>query len=874
MADQQVKSSTSVKQDQLYGAAQIDKLEGLDAVRKRPGMYIGDPNDPEERGLHHCIFEVVDNSIDEHLAGYCDRIDIILHVDGSVTIKDDGRGIPVDIHPKWGIPAVELVLTNLHAGGKFGQGAYKYSGGLHGVGAKCVNALSDWFKVDVHRDGKIFHMEFERGKTTKKLQVAGELKNPKATGTIISFLPDESIFIRGIQFKFEKLATRLRQLAFLNPGLRINLVDERGDEDRSESFFYKNGIVEFLCEINANKQLVHPVPIRLQREKEIEVDINGETRQELLYADVAMQYHDGYNENIMCFANAIYNDEGGTHLSGFNRALTRVINQYAKTNNLVKDKDPSIGGEDVREGLTTIISVKHPNPSFDSQPKHKLINSEVEGIMSSIVYEGLMNYFEENPAIAKKVVDKGLSAARAREAARKARETVRKSAMTGGGLPGKLADCSERDPSVTELFIVEGDSAGGSAKQGRDRRFQAILPIRGKLINVEKARLDKVLQNNEIRTMITAIGTGIGSGDQEGSFDISKLRYHRIIIMTDADVDGSHIRTLLLTFFYRQMPDLVRRGHVYIAQPPLYLVKRRKRADYIQDDPALDQLLIDLAIEDVKLRKMGQKKKFTSEQLKEILDLLRRLERLSNSIERHGGEFEEFLGHRDAKTGDLPDYFVKIREGNRDYGRYFQTEEEVRAFAAENPDLELFDDVLDSEQDELELDDERQESRNGNGKGNGAAALRNLAGGHRRAKLVELHEATPVKRLLDALSKKGLDVEHYSAQDEPIFELIEGDGEKAGVHPLFSVPQILHHVKEIGKVGIGITRFKGLGEMNAKELYETTMNPEKRKLLKVDLNADNETEAERMFSTLMGDVVEPRRQFIEDNALNVQNLDV
>ncbi|MDX1952476.1 MAG: DNA gyrase subunit B, partial [Verrucomicrobiota bacterium] len=520
-----------------YDSSKIDKLEGLEAVRKRPGMYIGDPK--TERGLHHCVFEVLDNSIDEHLAGYCTRIDVVVHVDGSVSVRDNGRGIPVDIHPKFKIPAVELVLTNLHAGGKFGQGAYKYSGGLHGVGAKCVNALSDWFKVEVSRDGKVYFMEFARGQTVKKLEVIGK---SKSTGTLITFKPDATIFTLTVDFKFDVLANRLRELSFLNPGVEIVLKDERSEKE--ERFFYKDGIEEFVRQLGKSKQLLHPKPVVIPGKR----TITTEGKEEEIFVDCVLQYNDSFNDQILCFANSIPNPDGGTHSTGFRTALTRAINQYAKANNLLKEKDPTISGDDVREGLVCVLSVKLGHPSFDSQTKGKLINAEVEGIVSSLVYDGLMTHFDANPSVAKRIVDKALMAARAREAARKARETVRKSALTGGGLPGKLADCSDRDPANTELYIVEGDSAGGSAKQGRDRKFQAILPIRGKLINVEKARLDKVLQNNEIRTMITAIGTGIGDGEGEGAFDISKLRYHKIIIMTDADVDGSHIRTLLLTF--------------------------------------------------------------------------------------------------------------------------------------------------------------------------------------------------------------------------------------------------------------------------------------------------------------------------------------
>ncbi|MEI8340547.1 MAG: ATP-binding protein, partial [Verrucomicrobiota bacterium] len=491
-----------------YDASKIDKLEGLAGVRQRPGMYIG-PTD--ERGLHHCVFEVLDNSIDEHLAGHCTKIEVTIHVDGSCSIRDNGRGIPVDMHPKFKMPAIELVLTNLHAGGKFGQGAYKYSGGLHGVGAKCVNALSDWFKCEVTRDGKVYHMAFERGVTTQKLTVIGEVKNKKHTGTLITFLPDPTIFTVTVEFEFTKLSSRLRELAFLNPGLEIVLSDERAETLRKETYLYKLGIEEFVRQLGENKQIMNPKPIILAGKRPVKFKNKDQTEiEDDMYLDLVMQYNDSYNDQILCFTNAIPNPDGGTHSTGFRTALTRTINQYAKQNNLLKDKDPSISGDDVREGLICVLSVKHPNPSFESQTKVKLVTPEVEGIVSSIVYEGLMTFFDSNPPIAKKVIEKGLMAARAREAARRARETVRKSALTGGGLPGKLADCSERDPDLTELYIVEGDSAGGSAKQGRDRRYQAILPIRGKLINVEKARLDKVLQNTEIQTMITAIGTGIG----------------------------------------------------------------------------------------------------------------------------------------------------------------------------------------------------------------------------------------------------------------------------------------------------------------------------------------------------------------------------
>jgi len=829
---------TGVNTAQKYDAAQIDKLEGLEAVRKRPGMYIGDP---DERGLHHMVFEVLDNSIDEHLAGFCSKIDVTIHVDGSVSVRDNGRGIPVDIHPKWKMPAVELVLTNLHAGGKFGQGAYKYSGGLHGVGAKCVNALSDWFKVEVTREGKVYHMAFERGKTTQKLAIIGEVKNKKNTGTLVTFLPDPTIFTITTEFKFERLATRLRELAFLNPGLEIVLVDERSAAAKKELFYYKHGIEEFVRQLGENKQVIHPKPIIILRQRDE------------VFIDCVLQYNDSYNDQILPFANSIPNPDGGTHLTGFRTALTRAINQYARSNALVKEKDPSISGDDVREGLVCVLSIKLPNPRFESQTKVKLVNTEIDGVVNSVVYDGLMTYLDQNPPIARRIFEKVLTAARAREAARKARETIRKGALTGGGLPGKLADCSERDPELTELYIVEGDSAGGSAKQGRDRRYQAILPIRGKLINVEKARIDQFLKNNEIQSMITAIGTGIGkpkedgNGKEEGNFDIAKLRYGRIIIMTDADVDGSHIRTLLLTFFFRQMTELVRAGRIYIAQPPLYQIKRKKREEYVDDDVQLNKILISLGAEDVRLKNLADNKEVTAAQLKDILESLGRLAKLSEAIRRHGGDFESFLAER-AK---------KVREGNEEAVHYFHDENAVREFHEENLDLNLFD---------TEMGQELLPLTSGPVKTNGAT--------RRRGKLVELHESTTIQKLIAELARKGLKVDHYAASDRPIFELIEGEGDRAVSHPLFSIPEILQKILEIGRRGVQIKRFKGLGEMNAKELFETTMNPEKRKLLKVDLNEDNAVDADKMFTILMGDIVEPRRQFIEDNALNVRNLDV
>lgn len=857
-AEETVPFATGVSQSQEYGAAQIDKLEGLEAVRKRPGMYIGDP---DERGLHHCVFEVLDNSIDEHLAGYCDKVEVTIHADGSCSIADNGRGIPVEVHPKWGIPSVELVLTNLHAGGKFGQGAYKYSGGLHGVGAKCVNALSDWFRAEVFRDGLLHTIAFERGKTTKPLEVVGKLDDPARTGTRITFMPDATIFTITTEFSFDFLARRLRELAFLNPGITIVLTDERPTPARSETFYYADGIAQFVRELGRNKELIHEEPIVVRGRRSVVIE-EGKPEEDI-FLDLVLHYNNSYNDQILCFANSIPNPDGGTHLTGFRTALTRAVNNYAKTNKLLKDKDPGLTGDDCREGLVCVLSVKLPNPRFNAQTKVKLVNNEVEGVVNSLAYEGLNDFFEQNPQTARKIVDKIVTAARAREAARKARETVRKSAMAGGGLPGKLADCSDRNPENTELYIVEGDSAGGSAKQGRDRRTQAILPLRGKLINVEKARLDKALQNKEIQTMITAIGAGIGDGEGEGSFNLAKARYHKIIIMTDADVDGSHIRTLLLTFFCRQMADLVRAGYVYIAQPPLYQVKRRKRQEYVQDDAALQRILIELAAEDLGLRQCGGDELFTAEQFKEILNLLARLSRYSEIIARNGGDFEAYLEARCPDSGRLPIHMVKIREGNDETVRYFLTDEQLRDFATENPDLSLFGASV------AAIPADGGGGTNGGANGNGQRASR-------RATLFEVHEATSILRLLEQLDKLGMHLSHFRSDDNPVFELIENPeaGERQRVHPLFSVPAILDRVLEIGRRGVEIKRFKGLGEMNAKELFATTMDPATRRLLRVKFNDENEIEADRMFTILMGDVVEPRRQFIEDNALNVRNLDV
>lgn len=575
-----------------YGAQDIQVLEGLEAVRKRPGMYIGDTS---SRGLHHLVYEVVDNSIDEALAGFCTHIEVTIHPDNSVTVVDDGRGIPVDMH-KTGRPAIEVVLTVLHAGGKFGGGGYTISGGLHGVGVSVVNALSEKMDVQVQRDGKIHEIVFARGHISEPLRSYG---NVETTGTKVTFLPDKEIFKESVEFSFDTLASRFRELAFLNKGLRITLTDERGDEEYAESYHYEGGLKSFVEYLNANKTTIHPSVI------DFEGDRDG------IFIEIAMQYNDGFSENVYSFANNINTIEGGTHLSGFRAALTRTINDYARRSGLIKENEDNLSGDDVREGLTAVISVKVPNPQFEGQTKTKLGNSEVKGIADTLISEGLRVYLEEHPADGKKIIEKALLASRAREAARKARElTRRKNALEVSSLPGKLADCSERNPEMTEIYLVEGDSAGGSAKSGRDRRFQAILPLRGKILNVEKARLDRILNNEEIRSMITAFGTGIGP-----EFDLSKLRYYKIIIMTDADVDGAHIRTLLLTFFYRYLTPLLEEGHIYIAQPPLYQLRKGRSKWYMYSDEELAQKLDEVGRENITVQRYKGLGEMDSEQL-------------------------------------------------------------------------------------------------------------------------------------------------------------------------------------------------------------------------------------------------------------------
>jgi DNA gyrase subunit B len=820
-----------------YNAANIQKLEGLEGVRKRPDMYIGDTN---ERGLHHCVFELVDNSIDEALTGYCDLISVTIHLDGSCSVEDNGRGIPVDIHPKYKIPALELVLTNLHAGGKFGKGAYQVSGGLHGVGAKCVNAVSERFEVEVRRDGQVHHMTFEHGKTTQKIKVIGTTKK---TGTKQTFIPDPTIFLTIRDFNYDILAKRMRELAFLNPGVQIELIDER--INKSEVFKFKDGITEYVTFLNRSKNVVHPNPITIIGESD-----DGNNSGSMIIVEISMQYNDGYSDQIYAYANSIHNIEGGTHLSGYRTALTRVVNNYAKANNLIKDKDPSLSGDDTREGLTAVISVKVPEPRFEGQTKTKLSNGEVDGIVQRVVGEKLKYTFETNPAIAKRIIEKVLNASRAREAARKARETVRKSAFTAGGLPGKLADCSEKDPQLCELYIVEGQSAGGSAKQGRDRRYQAILPIRGKLLNVEKARIDKVLNNAEIRSMITAIGTGIGEHEGEGSFNVEKARYHKVIIMCDADVDGSHICTLLLTFFYRQMKGLIDSGFIYVAQPPLYKIKRKRREQYIESDEELNRILLELGSEDVTLIRLRDDQKIPAKTVDKVVETLSQMELLGGGVTRYGCRLNTYLDqHIKAKDYKLPKYMARVRTGNEEEHRFLYDDDERSSFYTD-----------------MVIDDVYEETITRQIQNNGHQI-------NQRISVHEIFEAEQMSKILKNLAKLGLDINQFTPSKESRYKLIENMGEKnEQIIELHSIMEIIGQIRALGRRGLSIQRYKGLGEMNPKQLYETTMDPEKRRLLKVDIT--DAALAESTFSMLMGEDVPSRRAFIEDNALNVSYLDV
>lgn len=827
--DQASDKAAAVKK---YDATTIQVLEGVDAVRKRPAMYIGDTT---QRGLHHLVYEVVDNSIDECMGGYATTIDVIVHADNSVTVIDDGRGIPTDIHKTQGKPAVEVVLTTLHAGGKFDHRAYKVAGGLHGVGVSCVNALSEWMDVEVKRDGKIHRIGFEKGRTSEKLKFIGSTKE---TGTRVTFKADKEIFDKsGVVYSFDTLANRLRELAFLNKNVKITLKDER-EKDKFAEFLFSGGIISFVEYLNKNKNVLHKKVIYFEKEKD------G------IQAEVAIQYNDGYGENIFTFANNINTIEGGTHLTGFKSALTRTINQYCKAKKLLKEGDPAMSGEDVREGLTAVISVKVPNPQYEGQTKTKLGNSEVEGIVENIVNDALTSFIEENPPVANKIIEKAVLASRAREAARKARElTRRKGALEGASLPGKLADCQETDAAVCELYLVEGDSAGGSAKQGRDRRFQAILPLKGKILNVEKSRLDKILNNDEIRTIITAIGASVGE-----EFNIEKLRYHKIIIMCDADVDGSHIRTLLLTFIYRQMSALLEKGYIYIAQPPLYKIKRGKREEYIQTEDTLNNMLLELGSEGATLVRIRDKHEFTDKQLKGALDALVELNSLANAVDRHGVSISKYLSMRHKKTKKLPLYMVKV-EGE---DQFFYNDDELAKY------IQLEEKELKKETKPKGEDTPKK----ADGKQKEPAAAESLQ--VKVPRYTEFYEAREIDKIVEKVEKLGVDIEDYEAEGEAKqkYYIKTEDGK----HHFTDLKEILRFVINEGKHGMSIQRYKGLGEMNPHQLWETTMDPEKRTLLRVTL--EDAVAADSMFTILMGEAVEPRREFIEKHAHEVKVLDI
>jgi len=788
-----------------YDATSIKVLRDLDAVRKRPAMYIGSTG---PTGLHHLVWEVVDNAVDEALAGECDRVEVTVHSDNSVTVVDNGRGIPVDMHKEEGRPAAEVVMTVLHAGGKFDTKSYKVSGGLHGVGVSVVNALAEWMELEIWRDGYTWEQSYAFGKPTSKLKQAGKTTR---RGTKITFLPDATIF-STIEFNHDTLAQRLRELSFLNKGLTIVLKDERSN--KVTEFQYNGGIAEFVKHLNRNKETLHPVPVFAEADKEN------------MHLEFAIQYNDGYAENVFTFANNINTVDGGSHLSGFRSGLTRAINQFGQTQNLFKDVKDNLSGEDVREGLVAVISVQLPQPQFEGQTKGKL-NSDIQSSVGSFIYEKLMETFEKNPAIGRKICGKAIEASRAREAARKARElTRRKGALDSGGLPGKLADCQEKDPERCEIFVVEGDSAGGSAKMGRDRRYQAILPLRGKILNVEKARFDKMLGHEEIRALITALGTGIGKED----FDVTKLRYSKVIIMTDADIDGSHIRTLLLTFFYRQMQELVERGHIYIAQPPLYLIKKGKSVKYIHDEKEFRREVLRRATEDHALE-AGEGE---------------------NKIHLQGGELTNFL----MALGEYIELFDKLEKRMADPR---PVDSLLRAELGKKAELQGQEKLQQVAQDlraegfktEIKLDEEHN-----------LYTLvfwsENLS---ERVIDSELISSADYKRLLDLHRR-------VHAFDKPPF-LVSTNGSQLTIGDR---KDLLEHIMTLGKKAFTVQRFKGLGEMNPDQLWETTMDAEQRTMLQVRI--EDRAEAEDIFTVLMGDAVVPRREFIEENALDVKNLDI
>ena len=801
-----------------YNSSSIKVLEGLEAVRKRPAMYIGSTR---EEGLHHLVYEVVDNSVDEALAGYCTEVNVIIHIDDSITVTDNGRGIPVDIHKEEGISAAEVVLTKLHAGGKFDSNSYKVSGGLHGVGVSCVNALAEKLELEIWREGFTWQQEYSKGVPKKPLERTG--KAGRKTGTKITFLPDPTV-MEASKFNYDTLAQRLRQMAFLNKGLKITLRDERVEPEKQDVFLYNGGIAEFIKHLNRGKSVLHENPIYIEGEKPGPSGTVG--------IEIALQYNDGYAETLFSFANNINTVDGGTHLSGFRSALTRTINFFGQQAGLFKDVKENLTGDDVREGLTAVISVKVPQPQFEGQTKGKL-NSDIAGQVTQFVNDKLGEFFEKNPSVMKKIVSKAIDAARAREAARKARDlTRRKGVLDSGGLPGKLADCQERDPALSELFIVEGDSAGGSAKQGRNRRNQAILPLKGKILNVERARFDKMLSSAEIGTLIAALGTGIGPEE----FDAAKARYHRVIIMTDADVDGSHIRTLLLTFFFRQMGELISKGYLYIAQPPLYQVKRGQgKAIYLKDDTALEEYRVSSGIKDAVFRQHDKVERAGND-LKELVERARNVRGLLQPLMRKVGSLE--VVEQAAIAGVLDAGLLDDPKKGGEAAKYLAS----RLDALAPPD-----------------------ARGWKGE---------LAAGESFVLTRKRHGVTE-RRVLDAALLKSAEARRL---DERTAELQEVYGKPGALKskdketPVNGPTSLVEAILELGPKQGDIQRYKGLGEMNPEQLWETTLDPAARSLLQVKVpHADL---AEEIFSTLMGDLVEPRRDFIQANALDVVNLDV
>lgn len=814
-------SDLALNQD-AYDSTSIKVLGGIEAVRKRPAMYIGDTT---SRGLHHLVEEVICNSVDEAVAGFCENISVKLNIDGSVTVVDDGRGIPVDLHKETNRSALEVVMTVLHAGGKFEHKSYKISGGLHGVGVSVVNALSEWMEVEVKRDGHVYFQRYEKGEVKSPVEVRGVTKK---RGTKVVFKPDREIF-EDTSFCFEIISKRIREYAFLNKGIKIVLADEK--TDRTETYQYEGGIKAFIKELNEGKEVIHKDIIYFEKE------CNG------TIIEVAMQYNDGYSENVYSFANNINTVEGGTHLSGFRAALTRTLNGYAKNKGLLsEEKAPT--GDDYKEGLTVVISIKLPDPQFEGQTKTKLGNREVQSLVEAAINEQLGTYCEETPSTAKAIINKGVDASRAREAARKARDlTRRKGALGNSNLPGKLADCSSRDFETSELFLVEGISAGGTAKQGRDRTFQAILPLKGVIINVEKARIDKMLSNEEIRTLISALGTGIGMDE----FNVSNLRYAKIIIMTDADIDGAHIRTLLLTFFFRQMIELIDKGHIYVAQPPLYKVTKNKRQEYIYDDRELQKKLITLGVDGTVMEISGTKKdSLNNSKLSKLLQLLMQMEEYVKILRKKGISLEKFLGLRHKKNRNFPLYKISYK------GEifYIYSEEELENClkekqAEEGRELEIVE-----EEDVVDPKQEKKESA---------------------IEVIEYHESREIEKIIREIEEYGLSIDDYfisNDSEKQGYKLISGDNEMLAQ----SLSEVLSKIREIGRKGLEIQRYKGLGEMNAEELAETTMSVNTRTLLRVKV--EDAVKADAIFSTLAGKDVQRRREFIEKHALEVRNLDI